>query len=634
MTRRTEIVREILLVGAALGALAPFLAVAGPFSIYSNAPLSLDEGTYLYDGLRVARGEVPYRDFFTFTGPVPIYLQGAIFSLFGAHLAAARALHFALLAGAAMALLRAARRMEVDLAAAWPMVLGYLFGLTAVWPLAYHHWVAVALGVFALERATRAAEGSGPGRGAWIASGALAAASVLSVQSYGLPLLAALLAAATLVGLRRPGSDGPPRPPARLRILTPPLLVAAGALALVVPVLGLFAAGGALRAMIHDCWVWTLRHYMAVNAGPFGGDISVYLRNVGDWPAWGRWSAAMLMGLQVELPLLSIGAAVVWMVMDRRRRPAGSRLSPGPGDGARLVVATWAIAVVLPVALGSTRADLTHVVFAGLGTGLAVFCPVALFTDPLRRARAQRAVAALGLVLFACASFVWLHRQSMAGVSPADLLAADERAREAAGAGAFAEFAGEGRTFVRLDWSSGWLHFYGPPSIVPYSLLMPPSTDYNTERQWTDVARVIEARRPALVVVSPEGYETLKSAWPGLPTHYDHRDWLAWDRDLLGEKTDESWWLLVHSRAFRGMMHLSHYGRRVVGYVTFTEGRPETIFGILDDERVRLIRLWSNGFYQAHLGRFSSPGERAGGGLTDLYGVRSEFEMQRVAPTD
>ncbi len=52
--------------------------------------LSIDEGIYLEGAQRVARGQVPYRDFFVLTGPGTFWLYGGVFHFFGATLAHAR----------------------------------------------------------------------------------------------------------------------------------------------------------------------------------------------------------------------------------------------------------------------------------------------------------------------------------------------------------------------------------------------------------------------------------------------------------------------------------------------------------------------------------------------------------------
>ena len=49
-----------------------------------------DEGIYLDGGLRVLHGQIPYKDFFSFTGPGTFALEAASFRAFGATLFAGR----------------------------------------------------------------------------------------------------------------------------------------------------------------------------------------------------------------------------------------------------------------------------------------------------------------------------------------------------------------------------------------------------------------------------------------------------------------------------------------------------------------------------------------------------------------
>ncbi len=49
-----------------------------------------DEGIYLDGGLRVLHGQMPYRDFFSLTGPGTFVLEAASMRVFGATLAAGR----------------------------------------------------------------------------------------------------------------------------------------------------------------------------------------------------------------------------------------------------------------------------------------------------------------------------------------------------------------------------------------------------------------------------------------------------------------------------------------------------------------------------------------------------------------
>jgi hypothetical protein len=78
LTRRTGVVFLCTLVYLWWVAASRFVFVAN------------DEGIYLEGGLRVLHGQMPYKDFFTITGPGTFALLGASFRLFGATVAAAR----------------------------------------------------------------------------------------------------------------------------------------------------------------------------------------------------------------------------------------------------------------------------------------------------------------------------------------------------------------------------------------------------------------------------------------------------------------------------------------------------------------------------------------------------------------
>ena len=72
----------------------PYLFPGGPTACHSK-PLffSIDEGTVLYDSFRITCGEVMYRDFFEFQGPVFYHIYAGLFALTGPSLTAARALN-------------------------------------------------------------------------------------------------------------------------------------------------------------------------------------------------------------------------------------------------------------------------------------------------------------------------------------------------------------------------------------------------------------------------------------------------------------------------------------------------------------------------------------------------------------
>jgi 4-amino-4-deoxy-L-arabinose transferase-like glycosyltransferase len=69
-----------------------------------------DEETYLYGAWRVSLGEVPYSDFLVVQTPLSFYLAAGVFKLFGPSVAAARALSYLFVLGAALFVYGAARR--------------------------------------------------------------------------------------------------------------------------------------------------------------------------------------------------------------------------------------------------------------------------------------------------------------------------------------------------------------------------------------------------------------------------------------------------------------------------------------------------------------------------------------------
>jgi 4-amino-4-deoxy-L-arabinose transferase-like glycosyltransferase len=78
--------------GAAWWALGLFI-VSAPFVAWTSASRfgdNIDEGIYLDGGLRMAHGEMLYRDFFTYLAPATFASLAALFRVFGESLAAAR----------------------------------------------------------------------------------------------------------------------------------------------------------------------------------------------------------------------------------------------------------------------------------------------------------------------------------------------------------------------------------------------------------------------------------------------------------------------------------------------------------------------------------------------------------------
>ena len=201
---------------------------------------SLDEGIYLEGGHRVARGQIPYRDFFAFTGPLIYWLQAALELAFGRDLALLRltlALSLGLLAAAVYAI--------TDRFAGWraalPAALFYLAIIVSA-PnrlVINHRWISAACFALALAVALETIEHP---RLAGIA-GALAALAAWATPSFAPALI--LLA----IPLRS-------------------LSFFAGASLISLPCLAWLIAHHALSPML-DRLVWASRQYALANAVPF-----------------------------------------------------------------------------------------------------------------------------------------------------------------------------------------------------------------------------------------------------------------------------------------------------------------------------------------------------------------------------
>lgn len=143
-----------------------------------------DEGVALMNGWRIALGEVPHRDFFSFIPPASFLPTAALFKLFGPSILVSRLIAFAL----AMLLCFSTDMVLSKLGATRPvrfMSLALLipFGVS-YWPLPSHHWWCDILCLAAAIFLLRSAESGSPGRWAF-AGGASAALAALSLQDQG-----------------------------------------------------------------------------------------------------------------------------------------------------------------------------------------------------------------------------------------------------------------------------------------------------------------------------------------------------------------------------------------------------------------------------------------------------------------
>jgi len=300
-----------------------------------------DEGIILQGAQRILRGEVLYRNFFSFFTPGSYYLQTLISRIFGSSFLVARTT--LVLFGAAFSMLnyllarRACSRGTAFTIAilATATTLPYRF-------LVLHNWDSTLWAMLALYSAVRWLES-----GAWrwtFATGSFAGLTLMFEQSKGAGLCFGL--AAGFLAIRFT--------PRKLWKLQPSAIVL-GFTWPVLAVLVYFGIRHSFSAMVAD-WLWPLQHYSAANHVPYGfqnwseaarqemfGGSSIPVRILTVLIV----SPCLLMPV---LPLIAIGILVYWI---RRADPEKSAY----------YILTCSVICGLLLSVVFVRADVIHFMY-------------------------------------------------------------------------------------------------------------------------------------------------------------------------------------------------------------------------------------------------------------------------------
>jgi len=269
--------------------------------------LEPDEGIVLQGAERILRGELPYRDFFSFYTPGSFYLVAGLFRVFGDSFAVAR-LSLAI-TGAACSVVTysLARRVCSQGFALFAAALATIAGVAYRF-LVLHNWYSTLLACLALYSAVRFLESCKP---AWIFStGSFCSLTAMFEQSKGAGLCLGL--ALGFFALRILGKKS----------LFRKSEFAGLTLGFLWPLLVIFVYFGAQHSvgiMIED-WLWPLRHYTSANHVPYGyqnwsDDARDLIFHSG--PVWARAVKALAVSpgfLVPVLPLIAVGLFGYWLV--------------------------------------------------------------------------------------------------------------------------------------------------------------------------------------------------------------------------------------------------------------------------------------------------------------------------------
>jgi hypothetical protein len=308
-----------------------------------------DEGIVLQGAQRILRGEVPYRDFFSFLTPGSFYLHALLFKIFGNSFLVPRTA-LAVFGGvfAATGYLLSRRVCSRGIA----LVAVALLTLTTL-PyrfLALHNWDSSLLACLAVYCAVRMIESPRAGWGFALAS--FTSLTVLFEQSKGAGLgLGLCLGFASLhlmrgyrLGLNRIGWAS----------------IAAGLSWPFLLTLAYFTSQHALGTMLAD-WLWPLQHYSAANHVPYGyanwTETSRH-RMFETGPLWLRVVMVFAISphfLVPALPLVAVALFLYWARQSTRKKAPQRRLAY------YLVVAGALSGLLLSIVVA--RADMIHFMY-------------------------------------------------------------------------------------------------------------------------------------------------------------------------------------------------------------------------------------------------------------------------------
>ena len=487
----------------------PYLVAGGASSRFpAGLPLQPDEGAVLYESHRIAHGDVMYRDFFEFQGPVFYYMNAIGLRMAGSGVAQARALQIVVSAVAAVLIALLVSRF-LGRAAGIGAALVHACLLFPMFPHAYPHWVAELLALLALTALT--ADNAGPKH--HLLAGCSLALAAFTIQSVGVPILVAAIALAALAPRGAGGLADAARRSAA---------VAAGAALSGAVILLYFVVHDAFDDLIYSMWIWPFRQYRKGQ-----GDAVAYAAWVGTFidmharlPWHERIPAVLgLRGIQV-LPVLATAAAVVALTRVRDL----ARLHKRQYDS--LLVIGACFAAVAPLWTGLTRHDITHIAFLG---GLCLVATAAGAFLIAERAPIAGRIVSLGILGAGALMLVSYGSKSVrAWHEPHERTWKAETLATLPNA-AWLDANLDPADRIVSGYFPGLYYLYVRPGTISYTYLPRFGQGYFTDAQWQRVANEIADKRPRALFLNPGQAAQVFKRREELSQRYTRHGELYWD---------------------------------------------------------------------------------------------------------
>ena len=461
--------------------------------------LDPDEGILLQGAARMLRGQLPYRDFFSFYTPGSYFWNAWLMKTFGESILVPRTV--LLLYGALFSVITfvLARRMASRTGAV-VAALALLLCCLPVRFLVLHNWDSTAAALLALYCALGLLRNPGLGWAAGI--GFFTSLSVLSNQARGMGVVLGLVLGFLALRSRLP----------RNYIPTRHLLVMGAVFALpLLATAGFFAAHGSLGAMLQGL-LWAPRYYTGANRLPYG----FITMRISDWvelfdsaPLWQRALHYFTIS-----PIFLLGALPIALVLVALSCLWKPRADLDPTQ-LSAVILSGAVVFGSVLSIAATRPDFHHLTF---------ITPLFFFLLPwvVERWAAPfaglRRVAPLAAVYLLCAftayglTLRWPLREATVQLQTRRGLLRVPRENQTI-------------EFIQRRFQAGsplLIHPYFPLysyltntfSPLPYDYLQP---GMHTQAQFEVGVARLKTLRPAAILYEPDFVGKIPAAWPRTP---------------------------------------------------------------------------------------------------------------------
>jgi hypothetical protein len=459
-----------------------------------------DEGIVLQGAARILRGELPYRDFFSFYTPGSYFWNAWLMKIFGDSFLVPRTV--VLLYGVMFSVLTfsLARRMASQTGAA----VASLLLLICCLPLRFlvtHNWDSTAAALLALYCALGFLRNPSLGRAAGI--GLFTSLAVLFNQARGMGLLLGLVLGFLLLRPRLPKNCLKGRHFLVLgAVFATPLLATAS----------FFAAHGSLRVMLQGL-LWAPRHYTEANRVPYG----YITMRISDWvelfdsgPLVERASHYFIISPIFILCALPIALVLIALSCAWKQRPD---LDPAQVSA---VILSGAVVFGSLLSVLATRADFHHVTFIAPLFFFLLPWVVERWTAPFPGLR--KAAPLLGVYVL-CAftayglTLLWQVRDNKTQQQTRRGLVRVQQKIEAI-------------EFIQSRFPAGstlLVHPYLPLysfltrtfSPLAYDFLYP---GMHTREQFEEAVAGLKGLRPAAVLYEPDFVDKIPTVSPGMPS--------------------------------------------------------------------------------------------------------------------